>query len=140
MSDLELDNLIADIKFFDDWEDKYRYIIDLGKTSPSLSEEDKNEKNKVDGCASQVWFLVKQEEENNDKLLYFKGDSDALIVKGLAIILFSIFSGKTPKEIIEIDAFEKLKELNLEKNLTMQRSNGLSAMIKRIKQEAHNSI
>ena len=140
MSDLELDNLIADIEFFDDWEDKYRYIIDLGKTSPSLSEEDKNEKNKVDGCASQVWFLVKQEEENNDKLLYFKGDSDALIVKGLAIILFSIFSGKTPKEIIEIDAFEKLKELNLEKNLTMQRSNGLSAMIKRIKQEAHNSI
>ena len=140
MSDLELDNLIADIKFFDDWEDKYKYIIDLGKTSPSLSEEDKNEKNKVDGCASQVWFLVKQEEENNDKLLYFKGDSDALIVKGLAIILFSIFSGKTPKEIIEIDAFEKLKELNLEKNLTMQRSNGLSAMIKRIKQEAHNSI
>ena len=140
MSDLELDNLIADIEFFDDWEDKYKYIIDLGKTSPSLSEEDKNEKNKVDGCASQVWFLVKEEEENNNKLLYFKGDSDALIVKGLANILFSIFSGKTPKEIIEIDAFEKLKELNLEKNLTMQRSNGLSAMIKRIKQEAHNSI
>ena len=140
MSDLELDNLIADIKFFDDWEDKYKYIIDLGKTSPSLSEEDKNEKNKVDGCASQVWFLVKEEEENNNKLLYFKGDSDALIVKGLANILFSIFSGKAPKEIIEIDAFEKLKELNLEKNLTMQRSNGLSAMIKRIKQEAHNSI
>jgi len=140
MSDLELDNLIADIEFFDDWEDKYKYIIDLGKTSPSLSEEDKNEKNKVDGCASQVWFLVKEEEENKNKLLYFKGDSDALIVKGLANILFSIFSGKTPKEIIEIDAFEKLKELNLEKNLTMQRSNGLSAMIKRIKQEAHNSI
>ena len=140
MSDLELDNLIADIEFFDDWEDKYKYIIDLGKTSPSLSEEDKNEKNKVDGCASQVWFLVKEEEENNNKLLYFKGDSDALIVKGLANILFSIFSGKTPKEIIEIDAFEKLKVLNLEKNLTMQRSNGLSAMIKRIKQEAHNSI
>ena len=140
MSDLKLDNLIADIEFFDDWEDKYKYIIDLGKTSPSLSEEDKNEKNKVDGCASQVWFLVKEEEENNDKLLYFKGDSDALIVKGLAVILFSIFSGKTPKEIIEIDAFEKLKKLNLEKNLTMQRSNGLSAMIKRIKQEAHNSI
>ena len=140
MSDLNIDNLITDIEFFDNWEDKYKYIIDLGKTSPSLSEEDKNEKNKVDGCASQVWFLVKQEEENNNKLLYFKGDSDALIVKGLAIILFSIFSGKTPKEIIEIDAFEKLKELNLEKNLTMQRSNGLSAMIKRIKQEAHNSI
>ncbi len=140
MSDLKIDNLIADIEFFDDWEDKYKYIIDLGKTSPSLSEEDKNEKNKVDGCASQVWFLVKEEEENNDKLLYFKGDSDALIVKGLATILFSIFSGKTPKEIIEIDAFEKLKKLNLEKNLTMQRSNGLSAMIKRIKQEAHNSI
>ena len=140
MSDLNIDNLITDIEFFDNWEDKYKYIIDLGKTSPSLSEEDKNEKNKVDGCASQVWFLVKEEEENKNKLLYFKGDSDALIVKGLANILFSIFSGKTPKEIIEIDAFEKLKELNLEKNLTMQRSNGLSAMIKRIKQEAHNSI
>ena len=140
MSDLKIEDLITDFEFFDNWEDKYKYIIELGKNCPSLNENEKNNDNKVDGCASQVWLITKKEKLNDKIILKFKGDSDALIVKGLVVILFSIFSGKTPKEIIEIDAFEKLKELNLEKNLTMQRSNGLSAMIKRIKQEADNII
>ena len=140
MSNLKLDKIINDIDFFDDWEDKYKYIIDLGKNSQSLPENKKTDENKVDGCASQVWFEVKLLESNDKKLLYFIGDSDALIVKGLIVILFSLFSNNTPEVILQIDPVEELKKLNLEKNLTMQRSNGLFSMIKRIKQEANRYI
>ena len=117
MSNLKLDKIINDIDFFDDWEDKYKYIIDLGKNSQSLPENKKTDENKVDGCASQVWFEVKLLESNDKKLLYFIGDSDALIVKGLAVILFSLFSNKTPEEILQIDPDEELKKLNLEIDL-----------------------
>ena len=82
----------------------------------------------------------KKEKLNDKIILKFKGDSDALIVKGLVVILFSIFSEKSPDEIIKIDAFEKLRSLDLERNLTMQRSNGLSSMVKRIKEEAQKYI
>ena len=140
MSDLKIEDLITDFEFFDNWEDKYKYIIELGKNFPSLNEEEKNNDNKVDGCASQVWLITKKEKLNDKIILKFKGDSDALIVKGLVVILFSIFSEKSPDEIIKIDAFEKLRNLDLEKNLTMQRSNGLSSMVKRIKEEAQKYI
>ena len=140
MSDLKIEDLITDFEFFDNWEDKYKYIIELGKNCPSLNENEKNNDNKVDGCASQVWLITKKEKLNDKIILKFKGDSDALIVKGLVVILFSIFSEKSPDEIIKIDAFEKLKNLDLERNLTMQRSNGLSSMVKRIKEEAQKYI
>ena len=136
MSDLKIEDLITDFEFFDNWEDKYKYIIELGKNCPSLNENEKNNNNKVDGCASQVWLITKKEKLNDKIILKFKGDSDALIVKGLVVILFSIFSEKSPDEIIKIDAFEKLRNLDLERNLTMQRSNGLSSMVKRIKEES----
>jgi cysteine desulfuration protein SufE len=139
MSDLKIEDLITDFEFFDNWEDKYKYIIELGKNCPSLNENEKNN-NKVDGCASQVWLITKKEKLNDKIILKFKGDSDALIVKGLVVILFSIFSEKSPDEIIKIDAFEKLRNLDLERNLTMQRSNGLSSMVKRIKEEAQKYI
>ena len=140
MSDLKIEDLIIDFDFFDNWEDKYKYIIELGKNCPSLNENEKNNDNKVDGCASQVWLITKKEKLNDKIILKFKGDSDALIVKGLVVILFSIFSEKSPDEIIKIDAFEKLRNLDLERNLTMQRSNGLSSMVKRIKEEAQKYI
>jgi len=140
MSDLKIEDLITDFEFFDNWEDKYKYIIELGKSCPSLNENEKNNDNKVDGCASQVWLITKKEKLNDKIILKFKGDSDALIVKGLVVILFSIFSEKSPDEIIKIDAFEKLRNLDLERNLTMQRSNGLSSMVKRIKEEAQKYI
>ena len=140
MSDLKIEDLITDFEFFDNWEDKYKYIIELGKNCPSLNENEKNNDNKVDGCASQVWLITKKEKLNDKIILKFKGDSDALIVKGLVVILFSIFSEKSPDEIIKIDAFEELKNLDLERNLTMQRSNGLSSMVKRIKEEAQKYI
>ena len=140
MSDLKIEDLITDFEFFDNWEDKYKYIIELGKNCPSLNENEKSNDNKVDGCASQVWLITKKEKLNDKIILKFKGDSDALIVKGLVVILFSIFSEKSPDEIIKIDAFEKLRNLDLERNLTMQRSNGLSSMVKRIKEEAQKYI
>ena len=140
MSDLKIEDLITDFEFFDNWEDKYKYIIELGKNFPSLNEEEKNNDNKVDGCASQVWLIIKKEKIGDKIILKFRGDSDALIVKGLVVILFSIFSEKSPDEIIKIDAFEKLRNLDLERNLTMQRSNGLSSMVKRIKEEAQKYI
>tara|TARA_B100000700_G_scaffold12196_1_gene12442 strand:- start:1034 stop:1453 length:420 start_codon:yes stop_codon:yes gene_type:complete len=137
---VKIEDLITDFEFFDNWEDKYKYIIELGKNCPSLNENEKNNDNKVDGCASQVWLITKKEKLNDKIILKFKGDSDALIVKGLVVILFSIFSEKSPDEIIKIDAFEKLRNLDLERNLTMQRSNGLSSMVKRIKEEAQKYI
>ena len=140
MNNLKIEDLIIDFDFFDNWEDKYKYIIELGKNCPSLDENEKNNETKVDGCASQVWLVTKREKLNDRVILKFKGDSDALIVKGLVGILFSIFSNKSPKEIIEINAFEILRSLDLEKNLTMQRSNGLSSMVKRIKKEAQKHI
>ena len=140
MSDLKIEDLITDFEFFDNWEDKYKYIIELGKNCPSLNENEKNNDNKVDGCASQVWLITKKEKLNDKIILKFKGDTDALIVKGLVVILISIFSEKSPDEIIKIDAFEKLRNLDLERNLTMQRSNGLSSMVKRIKEEAQKYI
>ena len=140
MNDLCIEDIVNDFEFFDNWEDKYKYIIELGKNYPSLNEEQKKIENKVDGCASQVWLITSEERSANKLILHFKGDSDAIIVKGLVVILFSIFSNKSPEEIIQIDAFEKLKKLDLEKNLTMQRSNGLSSMVKRIKQEAQKHI
>ena len=140
MSDLCIEDIVNDFEFIDNWEDKYKYIIELGKNYPSLNEEQKKIENKVDGCASQVWLVTSEERSANQLVLHFKGDSDAIIVKGLVVILFTIFSHKSPEEIIQIDAFEKLKKLDLEKNLTMQRSNGLSAMVKRIKQEAQKHI
>ena len=140
MSDLCIEDIVSDFEFIDNWEDKYKYIIELGKNYPSLNEEQKKIENKVDGCASQVWLVTSEERSANQLVLHFKADSDAIIVKGLVVILFTIFSNKSPEEIIQIDAFEKLKKLDLEKNLTMQRSNGLSAMVKRIKQEAQKHI
>ena len=140
MNDLKIEDLIIDFDFFDNWEDKYKYIIELGKNFPSLNEEEKNNDNKVDGCASQVWLIIKKEKIGDKIILKFRGDSDALLVKGLVVILFSIFSEKSPDEIIKIDAFEKLRNLDLERNLTMQRSNGLSSMVKRIKEEAQKYI
>jgi len=140
MNDLKIEDLIIDFDFFDNWEDKYKYIIELGKNFPSLNEEEKNNDNKVDGCASQVWLIIKKEKIGDKIILKFRGDSDALLVKGLIVILFSIFSEKSPDEIIKIDAFEKLRNLDLERNLTMQRSNGLSSMVIRIKEEAQKYI
>ena len=130
-----LETIQSDFAFLDDWEDRYRYIIELGRDMPPLAESDKNAANKVDGCASQVW-LVSETTKTAAITMNFHGDSDAHIVRGLVAIITSAFSGKTPQEIEQLNADDLLKSLGLDAHLSQQRSNGLRAMVRRIKAEA----
>ena len=134
-------NIMEDFEMLDDWEDRYRYLIELGQTLEPLSDEQRTQNNKVRGCVSQVWLDTKiQQADTSDPILVFNGDSDAHIVSGLIAVLFSLFSGKHAQEILTIDARAMLKKLALEDHLTPQRSNGLAAMIKRIKQDASDAL
>ena len=123
----EFQQIIDDFDFFDDWEDKYRYVIEEGKKMPDLDETLKVDSNKVTGCASQVWLHF----SNSDKL-YFDGDSDAIIVKGLIALLRKLYNGTPINDIKNINALENLKKLGLDDHLSAQRSNGLKAMVERI--------
>ncbi len=115
--------------FLDDWEDKYRYVIDLGKAMPPMDERLKSPLTKVEGCASQVWIAPRLEGGQ----LHFDGDSDALIVRGLIAVLRLLLSGRTPKEIAAEDVEGALARLGLDQHLSAQRSNGLRAMVARLR-------
>ena len=130
------DDIAADFEFLDDWEDRYRYIIELGKELPALPEEEHTEENRVHGCVSQVWLKVSAEGSGPDAVLHFSADSDALIVRGLVAILLSMVEGKTAREIIDMDIRARLESLGLQEHLTQQRANGLASMIERLKAEA----
>lgn len=121
-------------ELMDEWEDRYRYIIELGRKLPPLSQDAYTDDNKVRGCTSQVWLVA--EKEGSGARLTFKGDSDAHIVKGLVAIMLLIFSGKTPAEILEIDARATLEKLGLRQHLSPMRANGLFSMLERIKDMA----
>ena len=127
-----IQDMIDDFAFLDDWEDRYMHVIDLGKGLPPLPPADKTDENKVKGCASQVWLVSKQAGE----IWTFAGDSDAHIVKGLVAIVLEIFSGRSAAEITALDANDILSKLGLAEHLSAQRANGLAAMINRIKSEA----
>ncbi|MEP3889616.1 MAG: SufE family protein [Hellea sp.] len=131
----DIQDMIDDFAFLSDWEDRYMHVIDLGKALAPLSEAEKTEVHKVKGCVSQVW-LVSENGGGDDPILTFRGDSDAHIVKGLVAVTLQIFSNRKASEIRELDAVAILKELELEEHLSPQRSNGLKAMIGRIKAEA----
>jgi len=137
---MSFNNIIDDFEFLENWEDKYKYIIDMGSSLATLKSNDYNDDNKVEGCASQVWLVVEENIKQGKTILKFKGDSDAYIVKGLIAIIFALFSEKTPSEILEIDPMSELKKLNLEENISQQRSNGLTAMINRVFSEAKKRI
>jgi len=137
---VSLDQILSDFEVLDEWEDRYRYIIDLGRTLKPLAPEFHNEQTKVRGCASQVWLHTSiSAGSGNSKIMHFLGDSDALIVKGLVALVLSIFEGKTADEVLGTDARAILAKLGLESNLSQQRSNGLNAMIDRIREEAARS-
>ncbi len=123
------DDIVADFAFLDDWDDRYKYLIDLGRALPPYPEEKRDDAHKVRGCASQVWL----DPRRVDGRLEFSGDSDAHIVKGLVAILIALFSGKAPEEILAIDAMTALAPLDLTAHLTPQRSNGLASMVARIR-------
>ena len=128
----------ADFELLDDWEDRYRYVIELGRKLEPLPEDEHSPANKVQGCVSQVWLSTTLHRDGMPRLTFI-GDSDAHIVKGLIAILFSLYSGKTAKEILGVDAGHSLGRLHLTEHLTPQRSNGLMAMVKRIRTDAEQA-
>jgi len=132
---MTFDALIDDFALLDDWEDRYRYVIELGKALPPLPDAERTESTKVRGCASQVW-LVSETEGGGDPVLRFRGDSDAHIVRGLIAVLFTLYSDRRASEILTIDAEASLARLGLRQHLTSQRSNGLSAMVHRMRADA----
>jgi cysteine desulfuration protein SufE len=134
-----IDDLVADFAYLDDWEDRYRYVIELGKTLPELTPAEHNDINKVRGCASQVW-LVSKVVGNGEKRLVFRGDSDAHIVRGLIAILLSLYSGRSAQEIVETDPEAVFGRIGLRDHLTSQRSNGLSSMLARIRSDAKAAV
>ena len=138
MPNSSFDEIIEDFEFLDDWEDRYRYIIELGKKMSPLESAMKVASTKVDGCASQVWIVPKISGSGDMKLFNFIGDSDAMIVRGLIAILSALYSNITVKEAIEIDANIEFRKLGLTDHLSAQRSNGLRSMIERLKWIAIN--
>jgi cysteine desulfuration protein SufE len=133
-----LADIRSNFEILDDWVDRYRYIIELGRALPPMAPELKTEASKVRGCASQVWLVSDMRSEGSDRTpaLFFVGDSDAHIVRGLIAILFSIFNGKPATEILATDPTGIFGELGLKEHLTPQRSNGLASMVERIRADA----
>jgi cysteine desulfuration protein SufE len=140
VSDAHLENLQADFDVLDDWEERYRYVIELGRALPPFDEKWRNATYKVSGCASQVWIHPALATVDGKTVLTFTGDSDALIVKGLIAIAFIIFSGKPPEDILAQDAASIFAGLGLKDHLTPQRSNGLASMVARIKADARQAL
>jgi len=134
-----LQDIIDDFAFLEDWEDRYRYVIELGKALPDLPEDKRTAKNKVQGCASQVW-LVSHTEGDTDPVMTFEGDSDAHIVRGLVAIVLAIYSGRRASEIAATDAIDTFNEIGLVEHLSSQRANGLRSMVKRIREEAAMTV
>jgi cysteine desulfuration protein SufE len=133
---MTIDQIIDDFAVIDDWDERYRYIIDLGRKMPALEQARRTDDIKVRGCVSQVWLISSRETANGRTTLTFVGDSDAMIVRGLIAILLSLYSGKTADEILSVDAKRVLGTLGLDTHLSQQRSNGLFAMVERIRADA----
>jgi cysteine desulfuration protein SufE len=133
----DLNELAAEFDLMGDWEDRYRYIIDLGRELAPLTEGERCDINKVRGCASQVWLAT---ERTADGALRFRGDSDAHIVRGLIAILLRLYSGRRPAEILAFDAKGAFARLGLAGALSAQRSNGLHAMVERIRRDAQEAV
>lgn len=132
----KFDDIVADFSFLDDWDERYKYLIDLGRTLPPYPEEKRDAAHKVKGCASQVWLDPRRVGDR----LEFAGDSDAHIVKGLVAVLMALYSGKAPRDMLEIDAPAAMAPLDLSSHLTPQRSNGVAAMVARIRAIAEAAL
>jgi cysteine desulfuration protein SufE len=131
-----LEGIVADFELLEDWEDRYRYVIELGRALPPFPEPARTDANKVRGCASQVWLATAISAGNPQPRLTFQGDSDAHIVRGLIAILLAVYSGQRADEILAIDANAILRTLGLADHLSAQRSNGLTSMVERIRADA----
>lgn len=133
-------DIAENLSFLDDWEDRYRYLIELGQALPKLEEAERNPANKVNGCMSQVWLVSEPMTVDGAPGLTLRGESDAMIVQGLVAVLLALYSGRSAKEIADTDAIALFDELGLREHLTSQRSNGLAAMVNRIRGEAQANL
>ena len=133
MSAEAFDELVENFDLFDDWEERYRYVIDLGKQMPEFPEALKTDATLVEGCVSRVWLEETVDGSGPDAIISFTGDSDAFIVKGLIAVLQTLFSGQTARTIADVDVASELSRIDLSAHLSPQRSNGLNAMVGRIK-------
>lgn len=126
-------DIAENLTFLDDWEDRYRYLIELGQALPKLSEAEKSAENKIHGCVSQVWLAAETGRRDGQAVLSYRGESDAMIVQGLVAVLLALYSGRSAREVAATDAITMFDELGLREHLTAQRSNGLVAMVNRIR-------
>ena len=130
------EDIVENFEFLDDWEDRYRFVIDLGKAMDPLEDALKVPATKVDGCTSQVWIAAQVDGTGPDAVFQFRGDSDAMIVRGLVAVLTALFNGLSVAEVLKVDAGGELARLQLNDHLSAQRSNGLRAMVERIRKIA----
>ena len=136
MASEAFEEIVETFEFLDEWEDRYAHIIDLGKAMPPLDDALRVPATKVEGCASQVWLLPRIEGQGASARFDFQGDSDAMIVRGLIAILHALFSGLSVTEVLKVDAGAELARLGLNEHLSSQRSNGVRAMVERIRKHA----
>ena len=136
MASAAFEEIAETFDFLDDWEDRYRHVIELGREMPALPEAVKVPATKVEGCASQVWLLPRIEGTGPQARFSFDGESDAMIVRGLIAILHALYSGLSVSEVLAVDAKAELGRLGLNEHLSQQRSNGLAAMVERIRKLA----
>jgi cysteine desulfuration protein SufE len=136
-----IEEIVENFELLDEWDDRYRYVIELGRTLTPLPDEAHVDANKVQGCASQVWLITDVKPNGaSGPILTFQGDSDAHIVRGLIAILFALYSGKSARDILAIDSLALFNRIGLRENLTPQRSNGLRSMVERIRAEAKAAL
>jgi cysteine desulfuration protein SufE len=132
-----IETIREDFASLDDWEDRYRYVIELGHTLEPLGEAAHHDANKVRGCVSQVWLVCEAKKDaQGRKTLHYRGDSDSHLVRGLIAIAIALFSDRTPEQVLAVDALGAFRALGLEQHLTPQRSNGVRAMVERIRADA----
>jgi len=137
----DIDEIKDNFALLEDWDDRYRYVIELGRTLDPMPDAEHSAANKVQGCASQVWLSKRRVTDGSGQLrLHYLGDSDAHIVRGLIAILLSLYSDRPPQEILSTDAIAVFDELGFREHLTPQRSNGLRAMVERIRSDARQAL
>ncbi|WP_069299429.1 SufE family protein [Neptunicoccus sediminis] len=136
----DFQEIVETFEFLDDWEDRYRHVIDMGKAMPELNEALRVPATKVDGCASQVWIVPHIEGDGPEAVFTFQGESDAMIVRGLIAILHALFNNVTVQQVVDTDAAAAFAQLGLDQHLSAQRSNGLRAMIVRIQSLAQRKL
>lgn len=138
---MTIDEIRDNFALLDDWDDRYRYVIELGRTLEPMSDAEHSAVNKVQGCTSQVWLSLRiARDADSVPVLTYVGDSDAHIVRGLVAILLTLYSGRKPQDILDTDAIAIFDELGFREHLTPQRSNGLRAMVERIRKDAREAV